>query len=1016
MEKAKVYLRKARAYLLRAYDDLLPEPEHKVAFWAGGAVIFTLFAFLIAALDIGIRNKDCSIIGMIALYIVTPGKSFPWMIWLLCSVIVLSIAVFVAKAMSGTEEGRNFKLSESDISGSSKDISDEELRRVCEIAPPEDTDKMILGMAPNSTRNVLGAIEGAMDNPNIAIIGTPGAGKSAGYCIPFMMQIMRRRESVVCSDTKGELFARTAESFRANGYVVKKLDLRNPIMSNGWNVLKEMRYDQARAQVFVNTIISNCAISENYVGFAANLLNAISLYVERNPEIPEEEKTLAKVYQMISIDAENLDTNFKKAKNVRELVPAVGAYSSFERSSTSLAGNVINNLSSALNILAADAVQEMLKKDEIDLTLPGQRPCVYYVVMSDQDDTFKFLASLFFAFLFQDLVEFADQQDNQRLPVQCTVLLEEFAQVKIPNIDKKLSTCRSRGVPIIMIMQTLNQLMKEYRYEWETMLDTCAIQICLAANGETTAKYFEKKTGETTAEVKTEQHDVRAFWGTGRYSTGYGKRYYRTADEIRRIPRYHSLIVWQRYNTLITKNFVMDKHPAYPYMDRTSSFTSVPLTDLAAREYIRKYEENRIQVMDQWIQGGGRPMWYCSTPKLKETGPNTGKKPPKFLSYRKLEQQALQYSREHPEINQRLRRQIEERRLEEARRLKREMDGNPIFLSFVDETPMKYEAPPKPKKKKNEPDPNQINKEEYQQQTEAQNAEAEPADISAGQSHQESPAKEKEQSPPNNSNPDKPKPTDTEKKHDKPATLKAEPFNEADFMAKYGSAQNSETEANTVPESYEDTASDVPLGKLEIHDEWEDEFRPDITTSSDTLGSDPTPAAEEDDFDTDGISSSEENEEVLSPDGAAEKSSDANDMSELADTFSSATPAAAAEPDTTQEPNDPPVQEKEKTEQPKPPEKKPKPRTAHKQKGPEEKPEVTSVTDKTGKKIQYQSVPLPKKAAPKPATRKNSKRRTAHNNQVRSIMEEEVKKLQAMTESKNTASDSAPAKEEKNEE
>ena len=111
MENIKFYIKKARGYILRLYDEILPEPEQKLAFWIGGAAIFSLFAFMIAALDIGIRNKDCSIVGMLALYLVTPEKSFPWGIWLLCSTLVLAITVFVAKALSGGEDGRNFKIS-----------------------------------------------------------------------------------------------------------------------------------------------------------------------------------------------------------------------------------------------------------------------------------------------------------------------------------------------------------------------------------------------------------------------------------------------------------------------------------------------------------------------------------------------------------------------------------------------------------------------------------------------------------------------------------------------------------------------------------------------------------------------------------------------------------------------------------------------------------------------------------------------------------------------------------------
>ena len=42
------------------------------------------------------------------------------------------------------------------------------------------------------------------------------------------------------------------------------------------------------------------------------------------------------------------------------------------------------------------------------LELPGQQPCAYFLVTSDQDSTFDFLASLFLSFCFIKLVRYAD--------------------------------------------------------------------------------------------------------------------------------------------------------------------------------------------------------------------------------------------------------------------------------------------------------------------------------------------------------------------------------------------------------------------------------------------------------------------------------------------------------------------------------------------------------------------------------------------------------------------------------
>lgn len=671
--KIQGFFGKIWKFIANKYNAILHEPEQKLSFWVGSVVVFLLAAYLIALIDVGIRYSTKSIAQFVKIYLTSRDESFPFVGWVIGSTVVLAIIIALVNHFMEADDGRDFKIADSDVYGNGRDISKDELKTVCEIKTPEYTDRPILGMAPDGSNKVLGALPDAMDNRNIAIIGTPGSGKSFTICLPYIVQAIRRRESVIMTDTKGELWAKTVEFGRANGYVIRRLDLRDPLKSNGMEFLKEMQMSSARTKVFVHTIIANCSISDQYVGFAENLLTAICLYVERNPDIPPEDKTLPKVYEMISLNADKLEQNFEDARNRPEMAPALTSWNSFKLASDALRGNIINNLASSMQILSSEDYQQMLSFDEIDLTLPGKVPCLYYVSMSDQDDTTKFLSSLFFAFLFRNLVDYADSKPSQRLDVPCTVLFEEFAQVKVPSIDKQLSTVRSRGIGVIMIMQTIAQLKKDYRDDWITMLDECPIQICLAANGKEVSEYFSEKCGECTIEARTDQHNTYQLVDSGRYSTGYGKRAFRTPNEIRKIPKYHCLIVWQRFDTLVTETFGINRHPSHKYMKQTSAFTHIPSTDYAARMYFRQAEEQRVQIMNDWIAEGGQPMWYVPVPGPQNEGPENGRKPPEFLSYSDLEQQALKYSAAHPEINEKYKKAKTEARLKAAREIQEEM-------------------------------------------------------------------------------------------------------------------------------------------------------------------------------------------------------------------------------------------------------------------------------------------------------------------------------------------------------
>ena len=87
---------------------------------------------------------------------------------------------------------------------------------------------------------------------------------------------------------------------------------------------------------------------------------------------------------------------------------------------------VISGLGSRLQVFQSELIKRITAYDEISLELPGQQPCAYYLVTSDQDSTFDFLASLFLSFAFIKLVRYADATcPGGRLPVPVHILGEE---------------------------------------------------------------------------------------------------------------------------------------------------------------------------------------------------------------------------------------------------------------------------------------------------------------------------------------------------------------------------------------------------------------------------------------------------------------------------------------------------------------------------------------------------------------------------------------------------------------
>ena len=76
--------------------------------------------------------------------------------------------------------------------------------------------------------------------------------------------------------------------------------------------------------------------------------------------------------------------------------------------------------------------------------------------------------------LFQQLYYQADSVHGGRLPVHVHFVMDEFANVALPDeFDKLLSTMRSREISVSIIIQNLAQLKALFEKQWESIVGNC---------------------------------------------------------------------------------------------------------------------------------------------------------------------------------------------------------------------------------------------------------------------------------------------------------------------------------------------------------------------------------------------------------------------------------------------------------------------------------------------------------------------------------------------------------------
>ena len=441
------------------------------------------------------------------------------------------------------------------------------------------------------TGTILGKIDGKAVcvpletklNANVAVFGASGSMKTRAYCINRILQSVIRRESLIITDPKSELYEKTSEYLRSKGYEVKVFNLVSPESSDSWNCLCEIKGDELMAQLFCDVIIKNTGSERGdhfWDNAEMNLLKSLVLYVERG--YPIENKNIGEVYKLLTLNSENeLSVLFD---NLPYSHPAKAPYSIFKQASETVRSGVIIGLGSRLQVFQNSQIRSITSYDEIDLELPGKMPCAYFCITSDQDSTFDFLSSLFLSFVFIKLVRYADKScPDGKLPVPVHILGEELTACGvIPDLSRKISVIRSRNISMSCVFQNLAGLQNRYPYnQWQEILGNSDIQLFLGCADELTAKYISDRAGEISITVTSKVKQLGT-WRVSDYTpeyretSGVGKRKLLTMDEVLRLPVNKALIIIRGRKVLQADKYDYTCHPESPRLISCKASEHIP--------------------------------------------------------------------------------------------------------------------------------------------------------------------------------------------------------------------------------------------------------------------------------------------------------------------------------------------------------------------------------------------------------------------------------------------------------
>lgn len=411
-------------------------------------------------------------------------------------------------------------------------------------------------------------------NKNILVIGGSGSGKTRFFCKPSLLQA---HSSYVCTDPKGTLLPEIGTFLERKKYRIKCLNLINFRKSMRYNPLAYIRSEKDILKL-VNALIMNTKgegekSSEDFWVKAERLYySALIGYIWY--EATEEEKNFITLLDIINAsEAREDDETYQSPvdllfSQLEEREPdhfAVKQYRKFKMAAGKTLKSILISCGARLAPFDIKELRDLMEYDELELDTLGDQKTALFVILSDTDSTFNFVAALMHSQLFNLLCDKADDFYGGRLPVHVRLILDEFANIgQIPNFDKLIATIRSREISASIILQSQSQLKTIYKDAADTIVGNCDSTLFLGGKEKSTLKEISELLGKETIDLYNQSENRGSQVSHGLSYQKLGKELM-TQDELAVMDGGKCIFMLRGVRPFLSDKYDLTRHPNYRY-------------------------------------------------------------------------------------------------------------------------------------------------------------------------------------------------------------------------------------------------------------------------------------------------------------------------------------------------------------------------------------------------------------------------------------------------------------------
>ena len=476
---------------------------------------------------------------------------------------------------------------------------------------PTFANNVILTQTERLTMNSRPKDPKAARNKSVLVVGGSGSGKTRFFIKPTLMQL---HSSYVVTDPKGSIVVECGKLLQRNQYKIKILNTINFKKSHHYNPFAYLHSEKDILKL-VTTLIANTQgdgkSGDDFWRKAETLLyTALIGYIYY--EAPVEEQNFATLIEMINtMEVREDDEDFKNPVDLmfEELAKrephhiAVRQYAKYRIAAGKTAKSILISCGARLAPFDIQELREITSYDELELDTLGDLKTALFIIISDTDDTFNFLASMVYTQLFNLLCDKADDVYGGRLPVHVRCLIDECANIgQIPKLEKLMATIRSREISACLVLQAQSQLKARYKDYCDTIIGNCDSSVFLGGKEPTTLKELSAALGKETIDTfNTGESRGREV----SHSLNYQKlgKELMSQDELAVLNGGKCILQLRGVRPFLSDKYDITKHPNYKYLSDANPKNAFDIEKFLSTKLKLKPEEE-FEVFDAGAAAG----------------------------------------------------------------------------------------------------------------------------------------------------------------------------------------------------------------------------------------------------------------------------------------------------------------------------------------------------------------------------------------------------------------------------